>query len=433
MREFTNPHVIDGESVWKRTAAEFNPAPKLKGCQHAEYAIVGAGVAGLSAALTLSEAGHDCVVLEAETPGCGAAGKSGGIIAPDFIKHTPDDIETMFGENLGQKIVNLVGGAGRYTRQLIERNHLSCDYSGGFAIPAHNPALSKILANKAHQWQRRCFNVREINAAEASDYFGSEKYISGIEFVDGGQLNPLALCQELARVVMERKGAVSCHSPVASVSRENGKWALRTRDAKVLSNKVILASNGGNSRLHPKLHNTTLPLHVYEFATRPLSAEERSKVLSGNCTFTDKQPYLFTARFDRDGRLVSAFPANYLVRGFKQRLKEAKRRIGVHYPALQNVDIEYIWKGTAWLNTSLLPAVYKVEDNMIAIQSCNGRGLANNLAIGAEVGRYMSQQGGDVSLPFSDPEPIPWYFFAQYAPASLMSWAYMKDRLIASR
>jgi NADPH-dependent 2,4-dienoyl-CoA reductase/sulfur reductase-like enzyme len=47
--------------------------------ERVDVAIVGAGYAGLSAALTLARAGRQVAVFEAESPGIGASTRNGGI------------------------------------------------------------------------------------------------------------------------------------------------------------------------------------------------------------------------------------------------------------------------------------------------------------------------------------------------------------------
>jgi len=54
--------------------------PVLQGEMDVDVAIVGGGFTGLSAALSLAEAGVSVAVLEAETPGWGASGRNGGFV-----------------------------------------------------------------------------------------------------------------------------------------------------------------------------------------------------------------------------------------------------------------------------------------------------------------------------------------------------------------
>ena len=52
----------------------------LDGDAEADVCIVGAGLAGLSAAIELADRGYSVIVLEAETVGWGASGRNGGQI-----------------------------------------------------------------------------------------------------------------------------------------------------------------------------------------------------------------------------------------------------------------------------------------------------------------------------------------------------------------
>ncbi|HXA93150.1 MAG TPA: FAD-dependent oxidoreductase, partial [Steroidobacteraceae bacterium] len=79
-------------SLWSATAAAGPTAPQLEGTLRAELVIVGAGYTGLSAALHLSEAGRDVVVIDASDIGAGGSGLNGGQVIPG-VKHDPDALE----------------------------------------------------------------------------------------------------------------------------------------------------------------------------------------------------------------------------------------------------------------------------------------------------------------------------------------------------
>ena len=73
---------------------EFEGAPVQKTC---DVAIVGAGFAGLTAALILARAGRSVQVFDKERPGEGASSRNGGIVSGN-IKMAFSDMASTFGE-----------------------------------------------------------------------------------------------------------------------------------------------------------------------------------------------------------------------------------------------------------------------------------------------------------------------------------------------
>ncbi|MDE2565965.1 MAG: FAD-binding oxidoreductase, partial [Burkholderiales bacterium] len=62
------------DSYYAATAPRAEPYPALLGSASCDVAVVGGGLAGLSAALELAERGRDVRLLEAGTLGSGASG-----------------------------------------------------------------------------------------------------------------------------------------------------------------------------------------------------------------------------------------------------------------------------------------------------------------------------------------------------------------------
>ncbi|HZO23470.1 MAG TPA: FAD-binding oxidoreductase, partial [Steroidobacteraceae bacterium] len=69
-------------SLWSATATPGPVLGPLMTDAQADVVIVGGGYTGLSAALHLSEAGRDVVLLEAAEVGEGASGLNGGQVIP---------------------------------------------------------------------------------------------------------------------------------------------------------------------------------------------------------------------------------------------------------------------------------------------------------------------------------------------------------------
>ncbi|TMV59858.1 FAD-binding oxidoreductase, partial [Thioclava sp. BHET1] len=68
---------LDG-CYWASTIEDPRDYPQIVGEERSEFAVIGAGFAGLSAALHLAQSGADVSVLDMHRPGWGASGRNGG-------------------------------------------------------------------------------------------------------------------------------------------------------------------------------------------------------------------------------------------------------------------------------------------------------------------------------------------------------------------
>jgi len=415
--------------LWYATAAPGPALAPLRGRAEADVLVIGGGIAGASTALHLAERGVDVVMVEAGQPGAGATGQSGGLVAPDYIRHSPATIRDTLGNAAGDRMTAMIGGSARAVFDLIARHAIDCDpRPDGFFTPAHTEALAEKQRDSADQWQARGYAVEFVEAGASARLFGSPRYSGALRFADGGSLNPLAYVRGLARAAQDNGARVFADSRVMELNRRDGGWLCRTREGTVRAQRLVLAANGGNAALHPAMARTSLPLHVVQFATSPLSPAQRVATLPEGGAFTDKRPYLFTARTDRHGHLVSGYPITLFVRGERARRREAERRLRQNFAALPDPEIAHLWRGLAWVNTSLLPELYDLGDDALAIQACNGRGIATNTVIGAEVAEML--HGGDrqaLSVTPRAPEPVRFHALAALMPKLLMSLAYLSD------
>lgn len=419
-------------SLWTSQASATETYAPLADRIQADVIVIGAGLAGASTAYHLASAGIDVVVLEAETPGVGASGNSGGLIAPNFVGLTPERAEKQFGAEAGARLTRLVGKSAQRLFDLIRELGIACDArQDGFWTPAHTPELAAEQRLHAAEWRSKGYDVTFVDQAETEAALGSNRYFGAMRFGEGGQLDPLALVHGLIRNAVKSGARVFATSPVERLQRRDGLWEAVTPQGRVQASRIVLAANGGNAGLHPLMRRTTLPLHVIEFATAPLTPEQRRVVLPEGGSFTDRQSYLFTARQDADGRLISAFPMSAPLQGQGAYEREARLRLQRHFPTLGPVTIQHLWRGTAFLNTSFLPHVFDLNDGAYAIQACNGRGIPINVALGQEVAEALATGGFErLSVPLQKPRPVRFHLFVRLAPYVAMSMAYLHARLL---
>jgi len=101
---------IDGsrDALWMATAVPAPSTSSLSGTQkHYDAIVVGAGFTGLNAALSLAKQGKTVCVLEAESLGYGASGRSGGQVNMG-LNLGPSALIKKFGPDAGERLIQTV-------------------------------------------------------------------------------------------------------------------------------------------------------------------------------------------------------------------------------------------------------------------------------------------------------------------------------------
>ena len=109
-----------GDTYYARTLADGSQRPSLKGAvTPVDVAIVGGGLAGLTAALDLARAGRSVAVLEAERVGWGASGRNGGFVGPGYATGHADMVR-MVGVEQAQALHRLSMEGARIVEENID-------------------------------------------------------------------------------------------------------------------------------------------------------------------------------------------------------------------------------------------------------------------------------------------------------------------------
>jgi glycine/D-amino acid oxidase-like deaminating enzyme len=415
--------------LWR--AGEGRDRPALEAAADAEIAVVGAGLEGLSLAVELARRGRRVAVIEAGEIGQGATGASAGIVSPQLVRQSPDDVARRLGPQQAQSFLTALAEAGRRTFERIGRRVEQAQANnGGFIAPAKGAAGLARIRSTVDQWRPFRKDLRALSAEETRSVTGAVGYSGALLDPTGGTLNPIAYAQLLAADAEDAGALIFVRSPVTSVGKGATGWELSTAKSVLRARQVILCANGGNPALASRLRRSILPLSVCQMATLPLGSQMRRAILPQGHSMTDMETDVFSIRFDIDGRLITAYPMSERLRDPEKLTELVNRRLGSMLPAFQPTPLDYAWAGTAWLNSDLLPRIITLGNGMFAVQACNGRGIALSTALGIAFGQWLADgASAECAIPIQQPRAVPGYVLARYLPGLLMKMSLARQRL----
>ena len=373
---------VHAPSWYAETAGEAEHFAPLDGSAAADVCIIGAGYAGLSAALHLAEKGISVRILEANCVGWGASGRNGGQlgIGP---RADIDEYERVAGPDDARKVWNIAIAANRLVRDLIARHDIDCDLADGYLEAATRPKYVAELSEFVDILQSRYNHetVSTVDRSEMQDLLGTEAYHGGYRDDMGGHLHPLRLARGLARAASAAGAQIHEMSRVTEVT--NG--AVKTDKGTVRAPHILLACNGYLDGLSPRPQRRMLPINNYILATEPLGANRARKVNRDNLCVADTRFVLNYFRLSPDGRMLWGGGESY-GRKFPSDLKGfVRKRMLEVYPDLADVEITHAWGGTLAITGTRFPLFHDLGGGIRAIGGWSGSGI------------HMATMGGKIA------------------------------------
>ncbi len=344
------------DSYWRASHSGVT-CPPLAGRAKADVAIIGAGYAGLNAALELVEQhGARVIVVDAAQPGWGASGRNGGFCCKGGARIEGPAIGRRLGAGVAEEWA-------AFQRAAIERVRDNLDR---YAIDAQATEPGELrLASTPREWramQREGGAVMDPRALREAG-FDTAVYHGGILGgpEEGFGLHPYAYVTGLAGAALDAGVTIHGDSPVTRLDPAPGGWVLRTAGGELHAPRVLIATNGySDERLPRWLSRRILPAISNIMVTRPLTGDEiQAQGWTRQVMAYDERLMLHYFRLLPDNRFLfgargglSFRPAS--VAAFARR---SRAEFDMIFPAFRNAETEYEWNGLVCLTASLAPYI----------------------------------------------------------------------------
>ena len=426
------PHykpALEPSSLWAATAEPGRDFPALAGAVRTKTVVVGGGFTGLSTALHLAEAGHDVTLLEANTVGWGASGRNGGQVIAG-LKYDPDELEAMFGPDLGPRLVRAVGGAPDYLFRLVERVGIPCDArQNGWIQPAHSEAALATVERRARQWQRRGVSVRILDKKAVAKLLGSDAYLGGWLDRRGGGIQPLSYARGLAAAAADRGARIYVGSPARRIVRDGSAWRIETPAGSIAADTVVLATNAYTDDLWPGLRRSVVPAFSLQIATDPLPDAIRRTILPEGQVASDTLRLLRYYQIDRDGRFVLGARGPFREGVTLADAGEQRRHVRTLYPQLSGVPFRYVWAGQVAITADHLPHLHVLAPGVFSALGFNGRGVALTTTMGRFLAALASGTPAEaIDFPVVPLRALPLHGFNRLGVRIVTQYYRLRDR-----
>ncbi|WP_417517460.1 NAD(P)/FAD-dependent oxidoreductase [Minwuia sp.] len=416
-----------GPSAWNALLGAVRPAMPLREKKTADWLVIGAGFAGLSAARRLTQNRPDdrIVVLDAAQVGEGPAGRNSG-----FMIDLPHDLASgNYGGDLDRDRAQI-----RANRAAID---FALDAGAAYGLPAEaivrsgriNGAATARGVGHNRDFARHLSALGEdhevLDAARMAAITGTDFYRDGLFMPHSAMIQPAMYVRGLADGLRGAGVAIHEHSPVVALNRSGGAWTAATPYGSVAAPAVILAVNG-HANSFGFFKRRLMHVFTYAAMTRALTEGEVTR-LGGEPVWglTPADPMGTTVR-----RISGTGGDRIVVRNrftyepgmevgdarFEVLAKDHDRSFVARFPMLRDVAMEYRWGGMLCLSRNDAPAFGEVERGLFAACCQNGLGTARGTFSGVAAadlasGReslfvdHLAAAPGPSRLP---PEPFAW-------------------------
>jgi len=347
-----------------------------------DVCVIGAGLAGLTAAREIAQRGWSVVVLEAGRVAWAASGRNTGFVLPGFGEDLEEIIERV-GLDHATRLWALSQQGLNYVRRTIAET----------GMPGVEPQPGWLHVSKtdnARELDAQVERLRWIGAdvelwptARVREHLVTSRYFSAIHHRNAFHIHPLNYALGLAKLAEDAGARIFEQTPAVSIDPAGVRKRIATPKGMVRAANVVVAGNVHLGALMPQIAATLLPITTYVMVTEPLGPGLQEVVRYRGAVGD-------TNRADNHYRIVGG---DRLQWSGRMRAWEAEPRfigralaadIKRNFPSLGEVKIAHLWRGTLGRTIHRMPQIGELERGVWLASGFGGHGI-NTSALGGEL------------------------------------------------
>ncbi len=385
-------------------AHEPKPLPEIALPKTARVVIIGAGYAGLNAALELHREGIEAIVLDANEPGFGGSSRNGGMVSGG-VNVGKRYMAKALSDEEAAPYLNDAADAFSHVEDLIHREKIDCGWTrAGYFLGAWCKSHFEGMAHKVEVLNRTAKSEAYLVPPDRQrEEIGSDYYRGGMVVGRAGHLHPALFFKGLLTLCQARGIPIATKTPATKLTETGKGWRVDTPRGSIEAGDVIIATNGYTGDVTPDLKRRVVPVGSYIIATEELPPEIAASISPKNRSFADTRRVLTYYRMSPDGkRLIFGGRAKF---GHTDPVETAPilyQFMTDRFPQLKGSKITHAWTGNVAFTLDEMPHMGKFA-NMHYALGCNGSGIAMMSYLGHQTARKIAGKANRVCA-FDRPE-----------------------------
>ncbi len=396
-----------GPAAWNAILPGQEPPQPLTGPMTADFAVIGAGFAGLSAARRLAQLnpGARIVVIEAGRLAEAASGRNSG-----FMIDLPHDLSSEdysgHGDEADRLTIAMNRAAIDFAREAVADYGISADFfdpagkiNGAATAQADalNLSYAKHLTTMGEPSER-------LDAQAMQALTGSRHYVSGLYTPGAVMIQPAGYVRGLASG-LRRDGVTICeNTPVTAIQKAGPDWQVMTAAGTITAAKVILANNGHLESFGFEVRRL---MHVFLYASMTVDLDPALLKGAPRWGITPSDPMGTTMRridtAQGGNRIITRTCASFLPgmvpsqAGLDRAARIHRQKFADRFPALAGVKMEYSWAGHLCLSRNGVSVMRELEGGLFAACCQNGLGTVRGTMTGMAAAELASGTTSDLT------------------------------------
>lgn len=357
--------------------------PALDGHVSADAVIIGAGYAGLNAALELARNGLQVVVIEREFAGFGASGRNAGYLA-GAIGIEYELFHKKVSNETGREIVRYYEDSVTFVEGKLKEHGIDCDYNPSGIVRAGVHAAQEGRLRKGMKVGAE-FGFKSVFLDHAAMRARGipPAFLFGEYTAHGGTLHPGKYVMGLRRAALRAGVRLYENTPLLSYT-EGPVVKVETPRGSVSAPVMIFASNAYTPQ-NGLLADKVVPLRVSAIETEPLTAAQlntlgwhgREGIMTAHWIMESFRLTPYNSLLVTTKRVQSPYGSKTPNVPAYDSYRELRIALHDRFPTLKDIAVRACWSGYVSVAGDALPTVGATgaHRNIYYTAGCSGHGV----------------------------------------------------------